>query len=246
MKSVIINLKATLKLFRDDKKLLLLSMVPVVIGLLCFFGLGTWLYTSVLSFGAEWIESMVGDGNWGVFLRYIIIGLLTAIMFFVVNWGFVIFVSVVAAPFNEVLSARTENLVRGKEPLPVISSIKTAFTGIVKTLINESKKVTVIVLMTIFAFVISIFPVLAPISVVIYATLLAAQFLDYSWCRHSLKFGKCVKDFKGSFVSYLLAGGMFLFLMSVPIVNLFALPFAVVFFTLSFTENRKKDSLLEG
>jgi uncharacterized protein involved in cysteine biosynthesis len=137
-------------------------------------------------------------------------------------------------------------LVQGKTPEDVTASFKAAFGRIIKTIINEVKKISFIIFLTIVAFLISLFPLLVPVSVAIYAILLAFQFLDYSWCRHDLKLSKCLKDIKGSLIPYLLGGGFFLFLMSVPIVNILSLPLAVVFFTSLFTENRQGDNLLEG
>ena len=85
----------------------------------------------------------------------------------------------------------------------------------------------------------SFFGILAPISILIFSILMAVGFLDYSWSRKDLKFKDCLKDLKGSIFIYTLSGGMFLLLVTVPIVNLFVLPFGVVYFTVLFTMNSK-------
>jgi len=79
---------------------------------------------------------------------------------------------------------------------------------------------------------------LAPIGIGISAFLFAISFLDYSWNRHEMAFGACVKQVGGQFFTYLGSGLVFLFLLSVPIVNLFMMPFAAVYFTVLFTRQR--------
>lgn len=80
-----------------------------------------------------------------------------------------------------------------------------------------------------------IFP---PLSVLISGLLFAASFLDYSWSRHDYNVGQCLKSVTSSFVIHLLSGMGLLFLISVPIVNLFVMPFSTIFYTVLFSENK--------
>ena len=48
-----------IKMIKEDKILLLLSLIPVVIGVCVYVALGSWLYTSFIPTGVEWVQDKV-------------------------------------------------------------------------------------------------------------------------------------------------------------------------------------------
>ena len=213
--------------------------MPIVIGTLIYLVFGNYIYGDLLDAGKSYIKERFSSGGLGEFLIWILIGLLTVAFYFVLSYTFVLVVSIFASPFNDLISSRVEHLLVEQKPVDITISFNRMMKSLMFTVINELKKIILILILNIIAFAMSFFGILAPISILIFSILMAVGFLDYSWSRKDLKFKDCLKDLKGSIFIYTLSGGMFLLLVTVPIVNLFVLPFGVVYFTVLFTMNSK-------
>ena len=60
MSRVIKSFFHAMKMIKEDKiLLLLLSLVPIVIGVVVYVALGSWLYTSFIPTGVEWVQDKV-------------------------------------------------------------------------------------------------------------------------------------------------------------------------------------------
>lgn len=237
MKGFISSFRQAWSLFKKDKYVLLFSFIPVFIGILIYVTLGNLIYNDLYDFAKEYISVQVGNDGWfAQALSYIVVGLLSISFFFLVNWTFVLVVSLFASPFNDLISNRVEKLTSNEELPKISESISLMIKGICGTIVNEIKKILLIVSISIIGIVLGLF--FPPLSIAITAILLAVSFLDYSWSRHNLNFKKCLQDIKSSFLGYFLSGLIFMVLISIPVVNLFALPFGVVYFTVLHT-NRK-------
>ena len=89
-------------------------------------------------------------------------------------------------------------------------------------------------------FVLDVFiPFLAPIGIFLSALLMSSTFLDYSWSRNDFPLKNCIKNLKDSAFIYAISGLFFMGLFTLPIINLFALPFGVVYYTLLFCGKRE-------
>lgn len=236
MNNMIKSFGESLRIMKSDKWIILFSLIPIIIGILLYYFLGQWLYGDVYDWGKELIASKVESG-WLSFLSGVFVAVLSIFFFFVINWTFVIVVSLFASPFNDLISSRTEKISQGQTPPDISDSIGRMMKRIAHTLINEIKKVVFILLMTILGFAFSFF--LPPVSLVISALLLAISFVDYSWSRHDLQFRKCVSDVRSSFIPYTASGALFLVMVGIPVVNLFALPYSVIYYTVLFSKNQK-------
>ncbi len=229
--------------FFKDKWLIVLALIPVSIGIALYSFVGTWMYTDLLAMGEEWVKGMVSDGALGNFLYAVLIALVTIGLYFLISWTFVLVVSVLSSPFNEVISARVERLILDEKPQNVSESFGKMLKKLVFILINEVKKVMLIGTFSLIAFVFSFFPIFFPISVFISALLLASQFLDYAWSRHDVKMGDCFGEVRSNILGYGLSGVGFLFVITIPVINLFALPFAVVYYSALRTINQLDERL---
>jgi CysZ protein len=235
--NVISSLGISLSTFKKDKWIPLFSMVPVVIGALTYTFLGRYLFTDLLGVGKEWIENSVSSSGWSSIFYYLIVGFLSIAFYFLVSWTFILVVSLVASPFNDIISSRVEKVLIGKDPDEVSLSFKRLLANLGATLLNELKKITLIIVLSLFGFFISFVPVLAPVGILISAILMSVSFLDYSWSRKSMSAKECVGELKKHFISYTLMGGAFLALMSIPFLNIFVIPFGVVYFTTLHTQS---------
>ncbi len=227
------------KLIFKDKVNLLLSVLPILIGVLLYFVAGRAFFTFALDYGNQYIESYISNETFGGVLTFLVGSILSILMFFIVNWTFVLFLSILASPFNDILSHRIEKLYL-HESLP---GFKDGMEGIVAnfipTILNEIKKVALIVLFSSLALIFGFFPILLPISVGITILLLASEYIDYSWSRHNLEFKKCRKDMFKNIFSYGVGGSFFMLLVSIPLLNILVPSFATSYFTILWIKNNE-------
>jgi len=165
--------------------------------------------------------------------------LMAFLLFMLVSWTFVLMTGIISAPFNSVISARIEKKIRGEIPSENKSQgIKEVVAGLGRTLFNEFKKLTVIIIATILAMGLNFFPVLFPLALLLLALIMSSQFLDYSWSRHDLGAGACFKDVMGNFFANFISGAIFLLLVSVPLINVLVPAFATSYYTVLWTKRQ--------
>ena len=224
----------SLNYMRSDKKIIMYSIIPVLIGFICYYFLGTFLFGELESLAKGYISNYVQVTGWGETLLQWVIGFSIAI---VINFTFFIFVSVIASPFNDLISERIE-VIYELDPEGI------TFSEMVKkipaTLFNELKKVLIIIFVSIINLIIGVF--VPPLAFILTGLLFAVSFVDYSWSRRELSPKQCISELKRGFLPFMLGGSAFMFFISVPIVNLFFLPVAVVFFTTLNSEIRIKNA----
>mgnify|MGYP002623013809 FL=1 len=247
MNLVISNIKPSIKILVSNKANALLALAPIFIGILAYYFLGLYFYEFFVNKGTSYINSQFQQqGDWSSYIYYVLAILLTIILYFVVNWTFIIFVSVIASPFNDLLSARIEKQIMGSELTPMSESLRASLKKIFWTIGNEIKKVFFIGFIAFIGIVLSYIPFLTPLSLVISALLLSSQFLDYSWARNELSLSNCIDDLRRNFFYYGLMGFIFFFVISIPIVNLIVPPLATSFFTILWVKLNKKEGLVEN
>lgn len=234
---MITKLKKAIAYILTDKVNFTLASFPVILGLILYFFAGRWAFTTVMDYGQEFINSHVSGGTISSVLNYLLVGILTVVMFFAINWTFVLVVSVFASPFNDLISSRIAKKENGMNPEGLGEGIANMLKGSLGVIWNELKKVAVIAALTIFAIVLSYIPLLAPVSISISALLLAAQFSDYNWSRHNLRVSGCINDVRANLITYGISGFIFLFFISIPIINLLVAPLATSFYAVVWAGN---------
>lgn len=240
------SLGVSLSNYSKDKWILILSIIPIIIGITVFIFVGSYTYNDLLPMGKQYIEQNITSGKMNVVIYYIVAGLLTAALYFVISYTFLLVVSIISSPFNDMISSRVEDVIMGRKVKSIGDTFNSSFKKISHILINETKKVFFILIMTLFAMALGLTQILSVFSIAISALLLSASFLDYSWSRHLFTFKQCMGDIRGNLLGYFLAGLSFLFVVSIPIVNIFAFSFGVNFFTSFFVFNNKENLLSDS
>ncbi len=245
MFKLISNFPLTLRFIFKDKLLFLLCSIPVFIGVLVYSLFGKWFYSSFRDFLDEMLRKyLLKGGEINFILQALVTALITLILLFFLNWTFVLVVNAISAPLNDIIAGRVESRYCLQEKItsnaPVI---KFSFKKLVKTFLNEAKKIVVILILALFNLVIGFIPFLAPISIILTIMLFVIGFIDYSWSRNEYNLKACLKDLGGNFFSYLFSGFILMSLMSVPVVNLLLLPFNLVYFTLLWCRNNLNKSV---
>lgn len=237
MKHALTSFTSSLQILFKDKVNLALTLLPITIGILLYYFLGTTVYDYGMTHGKELVDNYVENSAVNTFLSYTIQIILYIALFFIVNWTFVLIISVIASPFNDVMSSRIEKIVNG-EALPSLgTSFNSAFKNFFSTILNEMKKILFILFLTIISLLLSLIPLLTPISLFLTVVLVAIAYLDYSWSRHNIPFRLCINDITKNVVGYGLGGAFFFFMISIPVLNLIVPPWATSFFTTVWVKN---------
>ena len=252
-------LRTSLRLIFKDWRVFILSFTPMAIGVLLYVHLGRWLYSDIFTQGKAWIEDSIRVHGLANFFSGAMLVIGTIGLFFIIHWTFILVVSLIAAPFNNFLSARVAAVIKGEnlelaKTLPVESGnfspgpqarwVKRQLQGlgrgikyVFRTFWVESKKICLILVISILGWTCSLIPFLVPLSFLITMALTAVNFLDYSWGRDDLTVKGCFKNFRKGWMINIISGGLFLCLLAIPLINVFIIPLAVVYFTILYTLN---------
>ena len=219
----------SLKIIKSDRKMFFIALCPIIIGFIFYYFMGSYAYAEVSAWGHALISEKFPDQGW---MNTIFSSLAVIILAVLINWTFFLFISFIASPFNDMMSARVE--VMYKLEKKDSDSFSETMKRVPSIIINEIKKIGVIVLLSVVNIALGFF--FPPITFLIGGLILAISFIDYSWSRNDLKLSECIRDVRTGFFPYLIGGFCFMFLISIPILNLFFLPIAVVFFTVIYCE----------
>ena len=225
-------------LFKDPVNFMLF-LVPGLLALALYILAGSYVLTSGLALSKDLVGQYVSGQNVGTVMTYFLTGVMAFMFFILVSWTFVIVIGILSAPFNSVISARIEKKMRGGVLTEDRSQgLTDVLAGLGHTLFTEFKKITVMILATVLAMALNFVPFLFPVALILLSLIMAAQFLDYSWSRHDLSAGACLKDLKGSFLSNALTGATFLLFVSIPLLNILVPALATCYYTVLWTKRQ--------
>ena len=239
MKDVFSTWPVALRFIFKDPVNFILFLIPALLSVLIYIVAGYYFLTSSLDWAQALIFKYVVSKNNSMFIYYVVTGLLMFLFYLLVSWTFILLIGILSAPFNDVISRRIEQKLRGS----VVSgdrsrTMKEVFGGLWRTLINEFKKVLVILVITLLATVLNFIPVLYPVVLVLLALLMSSQYLDYSWSRHDMPAGQCFKDLLKFAPSYALSGMIFLVLIAVPFINALVPAIATSYYTVLWNKRQ--------
>lgn len=239
MKDVFSSIPDAFRYLFKDPVNFFLFLIPGVLAAVIYIVAGTYALENGMALTKVLINKYILSQNANLFMYYFVSGLMAFLLFVLVSWTFVLMVGILSAPFNAVISSRIERKLRGEMPSKdKAQGFSEVLASFGKTLFNEFKKLTVIIIATVLAMGLNFIPVLFPLALIMLALIMSAQFLDYSWSRHDLSTGKCFRDLTGNFFSNLVAGSIFLLLMAVPLLNVLVPAFATSFYTVLWTKRQ--------
>ena len=222
-KSIFILLKPELRRY---------VIIPLAINITLFSATIYFAYSQFSS----WMNSLLP--SWLDWLNWLIMPLFTVTILILVFYTFTIIANIIAAPFNSLLSAKYEQLVRGEIET---DNNETIIQLITRTLSAEFKKLTYIILWFIPLLIITIIPVLnliSPFLWIIFAIwMLSLEYFDYPMGNHNHYFPE-VKQTAHQQKSMTLGLGSGLFILtSIPFVNFIAIPAGVIAATKVYIDN---------
>jgi CysZ protein len=240
MKGMLESFPIAIRMIFTDPINLFLAFIPTVIALAIYL----LTIVSVYRHSDQLVSMLRGyiyTADQATILAKVLTAILIIFIFFLMSWTFIIVVGIIAAPFNSMLSSRIEKKISGNLVLESKNETLKKISGSLgQTLKNEFKKLIFIVLLTGVAFLLQFFPLFYPIGVIMVATLLSVQFVDYSWSRHNLHFGSCFKDVLVNILPYGISGCFFLLLVAIPLVNTIVPALATSYYTVLWLYRQKK------
>ena len=236
-----------LRLLSRHPALLKYIIIPFLINLIVFssavyFGLDFFNTTVVgyIPHGEAWYWAILYYAAW------ILAVLVTAVLVFFL---FTVVGNLIASPFNDLLSERTEESLLGKGPATAFS-----FKGFLRdarsTLVNELKKMCFFLIGMVLLLLLNLIPVLGQLVYSVAAILftlffLVVEYLGYVFGRKNYSFGDQRRYiWRRKFLTLGFATGV-LCILTVPFLQFFCLPLAVLGATLLWCENSQSSSLGE-
>ncbi|MBT8435141.1 MAG: sulfate transporter CysZ, partial [Gammaproteobacteria bacterium] len=151
--------------------------------------------------------------------------------------------SIIAAPFNALMSEKIEIELTGKAVTSNVSFARMAIDAIG----SQLRKLVYIMFWALGLFLVSLIPVVnlvAPVLWIVFGSwLLSLEYFDYPMGNHDLVFAEQKKrlgERRGIALGF---GGVVMIMTSIPIVNFFAMPVAVAGATLLWVEQFQSDSV---
>lgn len=234
--------KEAIRYILKDKVSFILALIPVLIGISLFILVGVGMFSTMQGIGNEYIAKYLGGGTFGEVVTWIIKIILTILLYYIINITFVMILSIIASPFNDMLSNRIEKQILG-EDLPSFSdSMKGSVANLGSTLVNESKKIIIVLGISLFSVVLGLVPLLTPLSFILSAVVLSIEFIDFSWSRHNMTFKECRSEYRSHFFSYSFGGLFFMFLVSIPLINIIVPAYGTSYFTVLWVKSNDRRS----
>ncbi|MBA2403138.1 MAG: EI24 domain-containing protein [Bdellovibrionales bacterium] len=240
MSHILKSIPLAFRMILKDPVNLLLALFPTVIALALYALTVYVVFNNTDSFVALF-RDYIYTADQATVLAKILTVVLIIFIFFVMSWTFVIVVGIISAPFNSMLSSRIEkNLVLQVVDPDKKEAFQKIGQSLGQTFKNELKKLIFIVIVAAAAFVLNLFPLFYPVGIFLVACLVAVQFIDYSWSRHDMHFGACLKDLTLNIIPYSVSGFFFLLLVTVPIINAFVPALATSYYTVLWLHRQNK------
>lgn len=220
----------------NHKSLRLFVIIPLVINIVIFGS----LIGFTVSYLSELMNSWLGSiPEWLGFIEWILWPLIAISLSLITGYAFTSIALLIASPFNALLAEKAEELITGK-PVDSLEGLSAALIAIPRSIVRELLKLLYYVPMFVFVLVLSFIPGLNVVTPFLWlllgAWMMSIQFLDYPMDNHQLSFADVKEAARYRRLSTLGFGGTVALCASIPVVNFFVIPAAVVGATLMWCE----------
>ncbi|WP_133012594.1 sulfate transporter CysZ [Marinomonas flavescens] len=210
--------------------------VFIVVPLLANFALMALLYMVALSYFNDLMTMAMGYlPNWLAFLHWLFYLIFAALISVLLFYSFSVGINILAAPFMAFLAEKVEERQTGKvfdEALNAKALM--VITG--RTLQREMQKILYFLPRFILLLLMSFIPlvnVVAPVLLLLFSMwMLSLQYMDYAFDNNEVKFHDMRQMLRTKPLLCWTFGGIVMVGLTIPLLNLFVMPIAVVAATL--------------
>jgi CysZ protein len=210
----------------------LFVVVPLVVNIVIF--------GSLIGFGLSYLtefmdRAMASIPEWLAFIEWILWPLIWLTLSLVTGYLFTAMALIIASPFNGLLAEKAEELVTG-QPVQGPEGLTQALLLVPRGIFRELSKLIYYLPMAAFVLLLSFIPVLNTVAPALWfllgAWMMSIQFVDYPMDNHQLSFADVKEAVRSRRLSSMGFGGAVALCASIPLVNFFVVPAAVVGATL--------------
>jgi CysZ protein len=214
----------------------LFVVIPLLVNILIF--------GSLIGIGYSYLSELMGSllasvPAWLDFIQWILWPLIGITVSLITGYLFTAVALIIASPFNALLAEKAEELVTGK-PVDSLEGLGAALLALPRGILRELAKLLYYVPMAAFVLVVSFIPGLNAVSPVLWlllgAWMMSIQFVDYPMDNHQLSFADVKEAVRTRRLSSMGFGGLVALCASIPVINFFVVPAAVVGATLLWVE----------
>jgi CysZ protein len=214
----------------------LFVVIPLLVNILIF--------GSLIGIGYSYLSGLMGSllssiPAWLDFIQWILWPLIGITVSLITGYLFTAVALIIASPFNALLAEKAEELVTGK-PVDSLEGLGAALLALPRGILRELAKLLYYVPMAAFVLVVSFIPGLNAVSPVLWlllgAWMMSIQFVDYPMDNHQLSFADVKEAVRTRRLSSMGFGGLVALCASIPVINFFVVPAAVVGATLLWVE----------
>ncbi len=220
--------------------LLRFVIIPFLINLIVFSGS---IYLG-LDFFNDKVVHLIPQGDawyWAV-LYYFLWTLAVLVTTVVVFFSFTVVGNLIASPFNDLLSEKTERIITGiKDDTPF--SLKLFWQSSLRTLVVEVKKISVFVILMLFLLILHLVPVFGSmiysvLAVMLTLFFLVVEYMGFVFSRKRMNFGDQRRYIFFRKTTMLGFGTGVLVLLAIPFLQFVCIPLAVVSATRLWCEDK--------
>ena len=221
------------------KNLRLFVIIPLLVNIVIF---GSLLGVSISYLDTQVDRLLAWVPDWLSFIEWIlwpIIGLAFSLM---TGYLFTTMALIIASPFNALLAEKAEELITGR-PVESLEGFTAALVAVPRGILRELYKLLYYLPMLAFVLILTFIPLVNAASPIFWfllgAWMMSLQFVDYPMDNHQRSFADVKEAVRSRRLSSMGFGGAVALCASVPVVNFFVVPAAVVGATLLWCEQLK-------
>ena len=218
------------------KNLRLFVIIPLLVNILIF--------GSLIGFGLSYLDTQMDRilgwiPDWLSFIKWILWPLIAIAFSLMTGYLFTALALIIASPFNALLAEKAEELITG-QPVDSLEGLGAALMAVPRGVLREIYKLLYYIPMLLFVLLLTFIPVINAISPLLWfvfgAWMMSLQFVDYPMDNHQLSFDDVKEAVRTRRFSSMGFGGVVALCASIPVVNFFVVPAAVVGATLLWCE----------
>ena len=200
--------------------------IPLLINIVLFGGMIYWAFVQMSEITA-WLTGYLPQ--WLAWLTWLMIPLFFIGIYFVIMYTFTAIATIIASPFNGLLSEKVEQHLTGNSVGD--SSFKALVAMVPRTVAREFQKLGYQIPLLLIVLVLTFIPVVgmlsSPLWLLLGAWMMAIQYLDIPFDNHAKPFSEVKQACRDNRLTSLGFGGATTALSLIPFANLIVMPAAV-------------------
>jgi CysZ protein len=203
--------------------------------------INTLIFGSLIALGFSYVSDLMDAmlariPDWLNFIKWILWPLIGITVGLITGYFFTTVALIIASPFNALLAEKAEELITGR-PVDSLEGLGPALLAIPRGILRELVKLLYYIPMALLVLVLSFIPGVGAVAwLLLGAWMMSIQFVDYPMDNHQLSFAQVKAAVRSRRLSSLGFGGVVALCTSIPLVNFFVMPAAVVGATLLWCE----------